>query len=125
MTYIGSQGADRRLNCRYVGLRRPSPRFAHRVIPALWGLTLLLSIALAEVIGSDALASGCGDWAGDEARAFWATATVETIAPCLDTADFDELEFGGREQASDDGSSVQQRSCRGGRVDRGWGHRGA
>ena len=94
MTYIGSQGAGRRLNCRHVGIGRRSPRFAHRFIPALWGLTLLLSIALTEVIGSDALANSCDGWEGDEARAFWATATVETISPCLDSADFGELEFG-------------------------------
>ena len=73
MTYIESQAASRRLNCRHAGLRHRSPRFAYRVIPALWGLTLLLSIALPEVIGSDALAGGCDDWAGDEAEAFWST----------------------------------------------------
>ena len=93
MTCIGSQGADRRLNWRHVGIRYRSPRISHRVIPALWGLTLSLSIALAEVIGSDALASGCGNWESDEAKAFWSTATVETIAPCL--ADPELSETGG------------------------------
>ena len=94
MILIGSPGFDRQPYGRHLGISRRAPRFAHHLIIALWMLPLSLSIALAGTTGSEAFASSCSDWEGDEARAFWVTATVETIAPCLETADFDGSGFG-------------------------------
>ena len=72
--------------------RRAFP-LGHHLVSALWMLLLSLNIALAGISRSDALATGCDDWEGDEAKAFWATATVETIGPCL--ADPELSETGG------------------------------
>ena len=90
MTCTGSQGAVCRLNSGHLGMSCYKSRFARRVISALPVLPFSLCIALAGVSGSGALASGCSDWEGDETKAFWATATVETIAPCLADAQFAE-----------------------------------
>ena len=104
---VGSQGAGRRLNWRHVGFRRRSPWISHRVIPALWGLTLLLSIALAGTSSSDSLASSCSGWGSGDSEEFWRVACFEMIEECLTGAEFVEPGPGDASSPFDNSSEMR------------------